>query len=326
MIISRTPFRVSFFGGGTDYYDWYKDHGGQVLSCTIDKYCYISLRYLPPFFDEKFRIVWSKIEKVNKISDISHRAVREALNYFNITNGVEIHHDGDLPARTGLGSSSSFSVGLINCLNTLLMKNINKFQLTKDAIHLERDLLKEAVGIQDQIAVTHGGFNKIKIFEDGSYDILNIDTNNKKLEKLKSSILMFYTGISRYASEIANDQISSIPKKKKELKLISEMTDSGFNILDSGSDISDFGKLLHESWKIKRTLSKKITNSIIDDIYATALKSGATGGKLLGAGGGGFIIFYVPEESQKNVRANLREFLEIPFNFESEGSKIIFNS
>lgn len=324
MIISRTPFRISFFGGGTDYPVWYEKNSGAVLSTTIDKYCYITIRYLPPFFEHKHRIVYSFIENVKNIDEIQHPAVRALLRYCKIKDGVEVHHDGDLPARSGLGSSSSFTVGLLHCLYALNGQMVPKSRLAKEAIHLERHILKENVGSQDQIAVAYGGFNKIVFNKDGEFRVQPITLRKERIADLQDHFMLIFTGLSRFASKIAKEQINNTPLKRKELNAMQEMVDEAINVLNDGKNLLDFGKLLHESWLLKKCISDKISNSKIDDIYNTALKSGAIGGKLLGAGGGGFMLLFVPPERKKKVRGALKKLLEVKFSFENEGSQIIY--
>jgi len=325
VIISRTPYRISFFGGGTDYPVWYEEHGGAVLATTINKYSYITCRYLPPFFEHKYRIVYSKTEHTQSISEIQHPSVRATLNFMGINRGVEIHHDGDLPARTGLGSSSSFTVGLIHSLYALKGKMISKRQLALDAIHIEQDILKENVGAQDQTSAAFGGFNKIEFGGDQHIQIQPITINPKKCRLLQDHLMLYFTGFSRIASEIAGEQIKKIPDKQSELHKMQGMVDEAIGILNGGdSDISDFGKLLHESWIIKRSLTDKISTPQIDTIYNDALGAGALGGKLLGAGGGGFILLFVEPEFQPTVKEKLKNLLYVPFEFENAGSQIIY--
>ena len=324
MIISRTPFRISFFGGGTDYPVWYRKEGGSVLSTTIDKYCYLSCRHLPPFFDHKHRIVYSKVELINKIQEIQHPAVKACFKFLDVKEGVEIHHDGDLPARTGLGSSSSFTVGLLHSLYAMRGIMPTKQRLAKEAIHVERNILKENVGSQDQIAVSYGGFNKINFYQDGNFEVEPIVIKRSKLDSLQKNIMLYFTGFSRIASNIAGKQIKNTPKKKKELSEMQQMVDEAKDILSNGHSINDFGKLMHESWLLKRSLSDKISNTDIDQIFDSAQRAGALGGKLLGAGGGGFMILFVRPEHQPKVRQKLKKLLEVKFRFEFSGSQIIF--
>ena len=323
MIISRTPFRVSFFGGGTDYHGWYKDHNGAVLATTIDKYCYISCRYLPPFFEHKSRIIYSKMEHVREsIDEIDHPSVREVLRYLKIHEGIEIHHDGDLPARTGLGSSSSFTVGLLNALYALKGQLVTKESLAREAIHVEQKMIKENVGCQDQALAAYGGFNMIEFGGANHLHVQPITIPTEKLNILQDHLMLFFTGFSRTASIIAKTQIENIPQKKVELTHMYEMVHEAVKILN-GNDLLKFGKLLNESWKLKRSLSDKISSEHIDNLYSTAIKAGAVGGKLLGAGGGGFVLLFAEPSKQPKIRQALKGLLEVPFKFENLGSQII---
>jgi len=324
MIISRTPYRISFLGGGTDYHTWYQTHGAAVLSTTINHYCYLQCRMLPPFFEHKTRVAWSRVEEVASNADIQHPAVRAVLEYLNIHQGVEISHQGDLPARSGLGSSSAFTVGLLNTMYALRGMMSSKRELACEAIHIERDILKENVGVQDQIATAFGGLNKIVISSDGNFDVTPIVMPPGRMQELHDHLLLFFTGVSRTASDIAGDQIKSIPQKARELHLMHSMVEDATNILASHQDISLFGEMLHESWQLKRQISDKIAPSFIDEIYAKARAAGAIGGKLLGAGGGGFMLFFVKPEDKPRVCDALSNLLLVPFEFENSGSKIIF--
>lgn len=323
MIISRTPFRVSFFGGGTDYPVWSEQHGGAVLATSIDKYCYLSCRYLPPFFEHKSRIVYSKIENAHDMDSIEHPAVREALRFMGVTEGVEIHHDGDLPARTGLGSSSSFTVGLLHTLYALKQTMPTKLQLAMNAIQVERDMIGENVGSQDQVTAAFGGFNKIAFKPKGEILVQPVIAKHDRIEALQDHLMMFFTGFARHASQIAESQIQNTPKKSTELHAMGAMVDDALAILNGG-DLADFGRLLHESWQLKRGLSDKITTPHIDEVYEAARSAGAIGGKLLGAGGGGFVLFFVRPQDQPAVKAKLAKLLHVPFRFENSGSSIIF--
>ena len=324
MIISRTPYRISFFGGGTDYPAWFRQRGGVVLATTIEKYCYISCRYLPPFFEHKYRVVYSKIENVREIPEIEHPAARAVLGWMKCDQGLEIHHDGDLPARSGLGSSSSFTVGLINTIMALNGRHITKEQLAKDAIHIEQDVIQENVGSQDQISAAFGGFNRIAFNPDGSFDVVPVIIQKSKLHALEKNLMLFFTGLSRNASDIAKSQIDNFKRREAELSRMQEMADEAIGILNAkGSSIDDFGRLLHESWIHKRTLSDKVSNATINDIYDQALRAGAVGGKILGAGGGGFMLLFAPPEYQPRIQEKLRQFIHVPFRFETSGSKIV---
>jgi D-glycero-alpha-D-manno-heptose-7-phosphate kinase len=324
MIISRTPFRMSFFGGGTDYNGWFNENQGAVLATTIDKYCYITCRYLPPFFDHKSRIIYSKIEHVKKsINEIDHPSVREVLRYLKIHEGIEIHHDGDLPARTGLGSSSSFTVGLLNSLYALKGQMVTKEKLAKEAIYVEQEMIKENVGCQDQTLAAYGGFNLIEFGGANHLRVQPLTVSMDKINVLQDHLMLFFTGFSRTASQIAVHQIKNIPNKKKELNRMHEMVYEAIEILN-GKNILKFGRLLDESWKLKRTLSDKISTEHIDDLYKAAIRAGAQGGKLLGAGGGGFVLFFVEPHKQEKVRKTLKNLVEVPIKFENLGSQIIF--
>lgn len=324
MIISRTPFRISFFGGGTDYHSWYQKHGGAVLSTTINHYCYITARPLPPFFKEKSRIVWSKIEQVMNHEEIAHPSVRGVLQYLGIEHGVEIHHTGDLPARSGLGSSSSFTVGMLNAMYALLGRMSNKRQLACEAVHVEREILKESVGVQDQIAAAYGGFNKIVIRPTGEFMVEPVIVMPERLKELQSHLLMFFTGVSRHASEVAKQQIEATHDKKGELYAMRQLVDEALTVLTTGADICEFGKLLDETWKLKRSLASGIAPQFVDDIYAKAQQNGALGGKLLGAGGGGFMLFFAKPQDHPRIKEALQDLLWVPFEFETGGSSIIF--
>ncbi|MCK4795558.1 MAG: kinase [Desulfobacteraceae bacterium] len=326
MIISRTPFRISFFGGGTDYPVWYKENGGAVLATTINKYCYITCRYLPPFFKHKSRIVYSLVESVKDISEIKHPSVRACLGFMKVNRGVEIHHDGDLPARSGIGSSSSFTVGLLHALYALKGRMPTKRQLVLDAIRLEQEVMKENVGSQDQSLAAFGGFNLIDFGGPNHIQIRPVTLPPKRLELLQNHLMLFFTGFSRTASEIAGEQIKKTGHKKKELKMMHQMVNRALEILNSKTDLAKFGRLLHENWQIKRSLSRKISIPLVDEIYSAALGAGALGGKILGAGGGGFMLIFAKPEVQPKIRRKLKNLLYVPFKFESLGSQIIFYS
>lgn len=324
MVISRTPFRISFFGGGTDYPAWYRKNRGAVLATTINKYCYITCRYLPPFFKHKSRIIYSRMEQVKSNSKIQHPSVRECLKYMGMHEGIEIHHDGDLPARTGLGSSSSFTVGLLNGLSALQGSIVSKMDLAQKAIYLEQEVLKENVGSQDQISAAFGGFNLIEFNGDQKFNVYPITLKQERFDELQNHLLLFFTGFSRYASEIAGEQIKKIPDSTKELKEMFGLVQEAIAILDSDANLTKFGKLLNETWKIKRKLSSLITNKAIDEIYSSAIGAGALGGKLLGAGGGGFILIFAKPELHGKIRERLKKLLYVPFKFENFGSQVIF--
>ncbi len=324
MIVSRTPFRISFFGGGTDYPAWYRDHGGAVIAATMDKYCYISCRYLPPFFDYKHRIVYSQVEYVKEIDEIKHPAVKGVLKHLGIKEGLEIHHDGDLPARSGLGSSSSFTVGLIHAIKALEGKLIAKRDLAVQAIHVEQEVIRETVGCQDQILASYGGFVKIEFNPDDSFSVTPMILDKEKIRELQDHCMLFFTGFSRYASEIARESVKNIGDRHHELKTMRNMVDEAISILQSKTTrIDEFGKLLHESWQCKRRLSDKVSTPEIDQIYQNGLEGGALGGKILGAGGGGFILFFVRPAHRKKVLEKLKKLVHVSFRFDFTGSKIV---
>ena len=323
MIISRTPFRVSFFGGGTDYPDWFHEHGGAVLATTIDKYCYISVRELPPFFDHRFRVVYSIVENVQEVADIAHPAVRAVLQRLEVNRGLEIHHDGDLPARAGLGSSSAFTVGLLHAVHALRGRQVSKEALASEAIHIEHCMLREPVGLQDQISAAHGGFNQIRFRHDGTYDVEPMVLPRERLAELQDHLLLVFTGISRLAPVVAQTVIDNLKNRTGELKAMHEMVDRAIELLASPvADIVEFGRLLDESWQLKRRLSDRVSNSEVDALYATAMRAGAIGGKLLGAGGGGFVLLFVRPEERSRVVDALRTLITVPFKFDMSGCRI----
>ena len=324
MIISRTPFRISFFGGGSDYPEWFLKHGGQVLATSINKYCYITCRYLPPFFEHRTRVVYSQIEMRQSFEEIEHPAVRETLKFLGIPRGVEIHHDGDLPARSGMGSSSSFTVGLLHALHALKGNMPSKSQLAKEAIHVEQENLGETVGSQDQVLAAYGGFNHISFPQDGDFSVRPMTLPRERLEELNNNLMLFFTGIERTASDVAGSYVPGIQQRERQIRSIVSMVDEGIAILNSKQDITHFGKLLHEAWKAKSGLSPMVSNSRVDGIYELAKSTGAVGGKLLGAGGGGFILLFVHPEKQEAVKAALACLIHVPFKFESSGTQIIF--
>ena len=324
MIITRTPLRISFFGGGTDYPVWYRDYGGSVLSTAIDKSCYITCRRLPPFFEYHSRISYSKIENVDDNGAIEHPSVRGCLKYLGIEEGVEVHHVADLPARTGLGTSSAFTVGLLLGLYALKDQMRGKQALASDAIYVEQELLREAVGSQDQISAAYGGFNRINFNIDGSFEVKQLITSPDRLALLQQHCALFFTGFSRIASEIAKEQIRVTHQRKQELETMYQMVNEAEAILtDPGCSLDDFGRLLHESWQLKRTLTGNITNTHLDEIYEAGRSAGAIGGKLLGAGGGGFMLFFVPPERRQALRAKLKKLLCVPFGFSNRGSHVV---
>jgi len=324
VIISRTPFRISFFGGGTDYPGWYRQHGAAVLATTIDKYCYLSCRFLPPFFDYRYRVVWSKVENRKRIEDIEHPVVRCLLGHLAITRGVEIHHVGDLPARSGMGSSSAFTVGLLHALHALQGKMVGKQDLMLEAIHAEQELLQETVGSQDQASAAHGGFNKITFAPNGQILVTPVVMRPGRVEQLDAQLMLFYTGIVRTASKVASAYVTELPQKRRQLRILRDLVDESIDLLASEAPIEGFGDLLDEAWAVKRSIGAGISTDEVDEIYARAKVAGAIGGKITGAGGGGFLLLFVPVARQADVQAALPELVHVPFRFESQGSQILF--
>jgi D-glycero-alpha-D-manno-heptose-7-phosphate kinase len=324
MIVTSTPLRISFFGGGTDYPVWFSESGGSVLSTTIDKRCYISCRWLPPFFEYHSRISYSNVENVSRNDAIQHPSVRACLQFLGISEGIEIHHVADLPARTGLGTSSAFTVGLLQGLYALRNQMRDKHTLAAEAIHVEQELLKEAVGAQDQVSAAYGGFNRINFNTDGSIDVKRILTSKDRILELEQNLALYFTGFSRIASEIAQEQLRMTPHKNRELNIMLQLVSEAEDIvLNPHRSLDEFGRLLNESWQIKRTLTQKISNADIDEIYQAGLSAGALGGKLLGAGGGGFMLFFVPPEKREALRLRLKKLLCVPFTFSTKGSEVV---
>lgn len=327
MAISRTPYRISFFGGGSDYPAWYRKEGGAVLSSTIDQYCFISCRTMPPFFNAKYRVIWSHIEVVNSISEILHPAVREGLRAlgFEGSHGLEIQYQGDLPARSGMGSSSSFAVGLIKALLALRDTEIDQHDLALRAIDLEQNLLKDSVGSQDQIAAAYGGMNIIRFNPDGAIAVEALEIDPGVKASLADHLVLVFTGTSRLGSEVAQDVIVNVRKKATIVREMRAMVDQAANALRSG-DLTAFGEMLHATWMLKRGISAMISNDHIDEIYATARAAGAIGGKLLGAGRSGFMLLFVPPDRRPEVLAALKHFLHVSVRFEDTGCQIIYRS
>jgi D-glycero-alpha-D-manno-heptose-7-phosphate kinase len=324
MIICRTPFRISFFGGGTDYPGWYRAHGGAVLATTIDKYCYLSCRYLPPFFEHRFRIVYRKIENCRSVEEVRHPAVRETLRFLKIDRGVELHHDGDLPARSGMGSSSAFTVGLLHALHALRGEMATKAQLVRESLYLEQEVLQETVGSQDQVLAAYGGLRHVKFQPNGEIAIDPLILPPPRVAELQSHLMLFYTGIARTAADVARSYAVDLEARRRQLRIMKELVDESVDILASGSDIGAFGTLLHEAWQTKRGLSSQVSSPAVDALYEKARAAGALGGKLTGAGGGGFLLLFVEPRRQEAVARALGGLIHVPFEFESAGSQIIF--
>jgi D-glycero-alpha-D-manno-heptose-7-phosphate kinase len=323
MIISRTPYRISLFGGGTDYPGWYLKHGGAVLSTTIDKYCYIMSRYLPPFFDHRYAVRYSRIETVNSIDEIEHPSVRETLRFLGITRGVEINHDGDLPARSGMGSSSSFTVGLLNALLALQGRMQPTKQLALDALHIEQNLIRETVGSQDQVAAAYGGLNHISFLESGDFSVRPITILPSRKQLLEDHLMLFYTGIMRTASNVAASYVTRLDDKRRQLRLMQTLVDEAISVLCSDEPIQRVGELLHEAWLAKRSLSPLVSGAEVDEMYQAALDAGAVGGKITGAGGGGFLLLFAPPEAKPKLLERLDKLIHVPFRFDSSGSQIV---
>ena len=316
---------MSFFGGGTDFSDHFNEHGGQVLSTSINKYCYITLRSLPGFFEHKHRIVYSKIENVQSADQIQHPVVRALLKHYNVSEGIELHHDGDLPARSGLGSSSSFTVGLIHALEKFRSKSTSRDHLAKEAILTEQHLLKENVGYQDQIAAAYGGFNKINFFGTDQFSVTGLSISREKANELNRNLMLFFTGVTRNSTEVARLHTSRLKQNSKNLNEMSKHVDIASGILSCANyTVDDFGFLMDEAWRIKRTLTSAVTSHYIDEIYKTAISAGAYGGKIMGAGGGGFMIFYAPPSAQESVKRALSKLIHVPFKFEDCGSRVLY--
>jgi len=324
VIVTRTPYRISFFGGGTDYPAWYRKHGGSVLATTIDKYCYLSCRYLPPFFEHRLRVVWSKIEMCQTLDEIQHPAVREVLRHVGIDRGVEIHHDGDLPARSGMGSSSAFTVGLLHALYALKGQMPSKRQLALESVFIEQERLKESVGSQDQVLAAHGGLNHIVFARDGGIAVNPVTLNAELARELNEHLMLFYTGITRTASEVAESYIQRTETNERHMQALAGMVDEGLAILSDGGNLLRFGRLLDDAWKAKRSLSPSVSSDDIDDLYEQARAAGAVGGKLTGAGGGGFMLLFVEPQNRGRVRERLSALLHVPFRFSFGGSQVVF--
>ena len=323
MIITRTPFRMSFFGGGTDMKEFFNEHGGAVISTTFDKYCYVTVRHLPPFFDFKNELTYSKIERTSTTEEIIHPAIRNAMQYLNM-NDIRLTYEADLPARSGLGTSSSFAVRMLNAFHSLNGVYASKKQLADEAIHLERDLCNEAGGWQDQIAASFGGFNRID-FSDNSYEVAPIIISKQKKEQLNNNLMMFFTGFTRFSSDVQKANASGkIDKTQQKLEMLRLVDEAEKVLQNKESNLDDFGYLLNTTWNLKRQTGSAISTNSIDELYDKGIKAGALGGKLLGAGGGGFLVFYVTPEKQESVRHAMQDLLYIPFKFENNGTKVIY--
>lgn len=324
MVIARTPFRVSFLGGGTDYPGWYRKHGGAVLATTIDKYCYITCRYLPPFHEHRISIAYSKTEHCNAVDEIKHPAVREVLRYLKMTSGIEIHTDADLPGRSGMGSSSAFTVGLLHAVHALQGRIMGKHSLATESIHLEQEILKEAVGSQDQVSAAYGGLNHVVFHPNGEISVQPVTITPQRISEFNSHLMMFYTGIRRTAASVAGTFVGDIEDRKRQLRIMKDLVAEGLAILNRTTELTGFGDLLHEAWLAKRSLSSSVSNKDVDSLYERARGAGAIGGKLTGAGGGGFLLLFAKPEKHEAIRAELSELIHVPFKFDFTGSQIIY--
>ncbi len=321
MIITQTPFRMSFFGGGTDFPDFYREYGGSVLSTTFDKYCYVNVRHLPRFFDYTSEFCYSKIERVTGVDEIMHPAIREAMKFLKM-HEIRLSYEADLPARSGLGTSSSFAVGMLNAFHALKGQYADKKRLADEAIYLERTLCKEAGGVQDQIAAAYGGFNRIDFNADG-YTVNPVIIPSERKEELDHNLMLYFTGFSRFSSDIQIATKKALSSKKQQLLEMKELVNEAEKILTSKRSLNEFGKLLDYTWKLKRGITNEITSDSIDAVYAKAIQAGAMGGKLLGAGGGGFLLFYVEPDKQDKVKEAMSQLLYVPFSFENIGARVL---
>lgn len=325
MIITRTPLRISFFGGGTDLPVYYLEHGGAVLSTTIDKYQYITCRRLAPWWKHKHQFRYgSALETVDAIDEIRHPSIRETMRYFNVTYGLDLHYDTDIPARSGMGSSSAFTVGLVNALYGLEGRMVNKKRLATDAIHIEQEMIGEAVGDQDQIAAAFGGLNHITFKKGGGFFVSPVTLSKARKRELESHLVLIFSGFQRFALDIEKEKIKTIGSNIASLDEMSGLTDEALDILTGKGNIQTFGHLMNKTWELKKSLSGKVSTGEIDRMYETGLANGAIGGKLLGAGGGGFMLFFCEPEKQPQLLSSLKGYLHIPFRFEDNGSQVIY--
>ena len=321
MIITQTPFRMSFFGGGTDFPGFYKEHGGAVISTTFDKYCYVNVRHLPRFFDYSTELSYSRIERVTDVEAIEHPAIREAMKYLDMQE-IRLTYEADLPARSGLGTSSSFAVGMLNAFYALKGKYADKRKLADDAIYLERVLCKESGGVQDQIAASFGGLNRINFNADG-YEVNPVIISPDRKAQLNRNLMLFFTGFSRFSSDIQKTTQKDMADKERQLLEMLSLVDEAEKVLTTKTDLNEFGRLLDYTWKLKRGISSGISTDSIDGLYAKGIEAGALGGKLLGAGGGGFLLFYVEEDRREAVAKTMEDLLYVPFQFENSGTRVI---
>ena len=326
MIITQTPFRMSFFGGGTDMESFFRENGGAVLSTTFDKYCYVNVRHLPRFFDYSTELSYSRTERVTDINAIEHPAIRNAMKMLDM-HEIRLTYEADLPARSGLGTSSSFAVGMLNAFYALKGKYADKKKLADEAIYLERELCEEAGGWQDQIAAAFGGFNRINFNTDGTYDVLPVIISPERKKTLNDNLMMFFTGFTRFSSDVqkanAGSKETQEVKEKRLLEMLALVDKAEHILTDKHTDLDDFGRLLDHTWKLKRQTGSAVSTNSIDDLYEKGMQAGALGGKLLGAGGGGFLVFYVQPEYQEAVKEAMKDLMYIPFKFEDGGTRVI---
>ncbi len=322
MVITQTPFRMSFFGGGTDFPGFFNEYGGSVISTTFDKYCYVNVRHLPRFFDYSTEIVYAKTERVKDVNQIEHPSVREAMKFLDM-HEIRLTYEADLPARSGLGTSSSFAVGILNAFYALKGKYADKRKLAEEAIYLERVLCQESGGLQDQVAAAYGGLNRID-FHDDTFEVTPVIIAPERKRALNENLMLFFTGFARFSSDIAKSQEKAIKEKKnQQLQEMLKLVDEAQEVLTTKTDLNEFGRLLDYTWRLKRGVTSAISNDSIDGLYQKALMAGAIGGKLLGAGGGGFLLFYVEKDKQPMVRRALEQLLYVPFTFENHGARIL---
>ena len=326
MIITQTPFRMSFFGGGTDMESFFTKYGGAVLSTTFDKYCYVNVRHLPRFFDYSTELSYSRTERVTDINAIEHPAIRNAMKMLDM-HEIRLTYEADLPARSGLGTSSSFAVGMLNAFYALKGKYADKKKLADEAIYLERELCEEAGGWQDQIAASFGGFNRINFNTDGTYDVLPVIISPERKKTLNDNLMMFFTGFTRFSSDVqkanAGSKETQEAKEKRLLEMLSLVDKAEHILTDKHTDLDDFGRLLDHTWKLKRQTGSAVSTNSIDELYEKGMQAGALGGKLLGAGGGGFLVFYVQPKYQEAVKEAMKDLMYIPFKFEDGGTRVI---
>lgn len=323
MIISKTPYRISFFGGGTDFPEWYLEHGGMVVSTTIDYYCHITVKDLPPFYPHRYQLFYSQVERASSPQEIIHPSVRETLKHLKINRGVEIHHIGDLPARAGLGSSSAFTVGLLHALGHFTNSPMSRQELVEKSIHIEQKLIGETVGSQDQTACCHGGMNQIHFHRNGQIELTPLNLSQERENQLQNHLLLFFTGTTRLSSPIEDVMLKEMPKHRQELHEMVQLAQQGSAILRSSCDICEIGKLLEHGWDLKKRFSPKASSLHLDSIYQAGKKAGAIGGKILGAGAGGFMLFFAPPEAHNNIRQALSTLVEVPLRFEKKGTHLL---